>query len=168
MFKIIAAVSTNGVIGIGDELPWKIPADLKKFKELTAGQRCIMGSKTFESMKRYFKGEVLPGRVKYVVSRDTSKQFENATTVSLEQAKELGKEHDIFVIGGGQIYDAFFDLTEEIYLTNVHIMIPVDKNVTFFEHVRDWKMRDFNLRSVETLPDNNYDANLCHFIRERK
>lgn len=165
MFKIIAAVSDNGVIGVGDDLPWKIPADLKKFKELTMNQKCLMGSKTYDSMKKYFKGEVLPGREKFVLSTDTSKHFDNAVTVSLDDALKLGAESDVFIIGGGTVYNMFFELANDLYLTRVRTnLINTSQNVTLFPKAIG-AMEGFKIHDITVLPDATFCVDFCHYVK---
>lgn len=125
-FKIIAAVSSNGVIGVNNDLPWKIPEDMKHFKRTTTGHIVIMGRKTFES----FGAKPLPNRMNVIISGSSvlaSKYTilsENAVIVkdieSLEFLSEI-KDKQKFVIGGGQIYKEFLDrgLVEQCILTEV-------------------------------------------------
>ena len=70
-FKFIAAVSNNNVIGVDGKIPWTLKKDLARFKEITQGQICLMGRKTYDSLKNYFKGEILltnkPSSYQYVL-----------------------------------------------------------------------------------------------------
>jgi len=104
--SIIAALGKNRELGRGNDLLWRIPDDLKRFKSLTLGHPVIMGRKTFESI-----GKPLTGRTNLVVSR-SSLSFENA----LAQAKKLD-DKEIFIIGGAQIYAAAFPHADRLYLT---------------------------------------------------
>lgn len=114
--SIIVAASRNGVIGAGGKLPWHLPADLKRFKQLTLGHPVIMGRKTFESL-----GKPLPGRTNIVVTRQEGFQACGAGVAhSLEQALRLCKnEEEVFVIGGAQIYRQALPLADRIYLTRI-------------------------------------------------
>jgi dihydrofolate reductase len=111
--SVIAAMSANRVIGINNSLPWKLPEDLKYFKNLTLGKSIIMGRKTFESI-----GRPLPSRENIVVT-----QQQNYKTVgikiaySLEEAIELAENKEIFIIGGAEIYKQSLPLVETVYLT---------------------------------------------------
>src|SRR5687768_8176699 len=92
-------------IGRGNELMWHIPEELKRFKEITTGHPIIMGRKTHESIKR-----LLPNRTNIIVTRDPNYKVEGGIVVhSIEEAIEKAKESDggeeIFIIGGGQIYN---------------------------------------------------------------
>lgn len=123
--SLIAALSENRVIGRGNSLPWHIPEDLKHFKEVTSGHPVIMGRKTFASI-----GRLLPQRLNIVVSRDPSYVVEGATMArSLPQALEIAKNYDtkeVFVIGGGQIFEQAIPFADRLYLTVVHTEIAGD------------------------------------------
>jgi dihydrofolate reductase len=128
--SLIVAMSRNGVIGKDNRLPWHLPADLKRFKELTMGHTIVMGRKTWDSIKR-----LLPGRRSVIVSRDPSFEVAGAAVVdSLQQAIEAGRgDREIFVIGGEQIFRLALPHADRIYLTIVQaefdgdtFMPPVD------------------------------------------
>ena len=123
--SLIAALSENRVIGKGNSLPWHIPEDLKHFKEVTSGHPVIMGRKTFESI-----GRLLPKRLNIVISRDKSYVVEGATmTHSLEETIAIAGNYDkkeIFVIGGGQIFEQSINRADRLYLTIVHTDIEGD------------------------------------------
>lgn len=122
---LIAALSENRVIGKDNALPWHIPEDLKHFKEVTSGHPVIMGRKTFESIRR-----LLPRRLNIVVSRDPTYVVEGATMAhSLEQALEIARNYErdeIFVLGGGQIFEEAISIADRLYLTIVHTEIEGD------------------------------------------
>ena len=118
----IVAASENGVIGVKGCLPWRIPEDLKFFKETTLGHVIIMGRKTFETLPN-----ALPNRLNVVVSRDSSYSAKGAMTVrNIDQALGIAREHkktygnEVFIVGGGEIYRQTLDLVDRIYLTRIH------------------------------------------------
>jgi len=115
-------------IGIGNQLPWRLSADLKRFRELTMGHHIIVGRKTFESI-----GRPLPGRQMIIVTRDHSFQTENCLVChSLETAIELARqrgENEVFICGGAEIYAQSLKLAHRLYLTLVDAEVPAD---TFF------------------------------------
>ena len=115
--SIICAVAANGVIGQGNRLPWRLPADLTRFKQLTMGHPIIMGRKTYESL-----GKPLPGRTNIVVTRQPAFKACGALTApSLEAALRLAEaETEIFVIGGASMYAQALPLADRIYWTEVH------------------------------------------------
>jgi dihydrofolate reductase len=114
----IAAVATNGVIGAGNDIPWRIPADWARFKRLTTGQVLIMGRKTYESI-----GRPLPGRTTFVITRDNTWRVDGVQAVpSLDEAFALAGDLDpeiIFVAGGGEIYRAAWQRLTGLEITEV-------------------------------------------------
>lgn len=120
--SIIAAVGENRELGKGNKLIWRIPADLKRVKELTTGHPIIMGRKTFDSI-----GHPLPNRTNIVLSR-TPLTIEGCIVVpSLEEALEAARAIDteeIFIFGGGQVYEMAISHADRLYLTRVHETDP--------------------------------------------
>jgi dihydrofolate reductase len=114
---LIAARADNGVIGRDNSLPWRIPADLKRFKALTMGRPMIMGRKTFASLPG-----PLPGRRHIVLTRDSGWSAPGAERAgSVAEALRLaGPAEEIAVIGGAEIYALFLPLADRIELTEVH------------------------------------------------
>lgn len=126
--SIIAAASQNGIIGANNKLPWRLPADLKRFKELTLGHPILMGRKTFESI-----GKPLPGRTNIVITRQKEFACCGAITASsLEEALRLcGEAEEVFAIGGATIYEQALPLADKIYLTVIHQDFEGDARFTF-------------------------------------
>ena len=122
--SIVVAVAKNGVIGRGNDLPWRIPSDLKNFKVTTLGKPVIMGRKTWDSLPR----KPLPGRANFVVSR-TSAALEGATVCNapedaLQKAREAAIASgagEVCLIGGAALYEALLPLVTRIYLTEVDL-----------------------------------------------
>ncbi len=115
---LIAAVARNGVIGIDNRLPWRLPADLRRFKALTLGHTVIMGRKTWESLPVAFRP--LPGRRNVVVTRDHGYRAAGATMVaSLEAAIGAADGDEAFVIGGAELYAAALPLADRLELTEI-------------------------------------------------
>lgn len=133
MVSIIVAVSENGVIGVDNKLPWYIPEDLKRFKKLTKGNTVIMGRKTYESI-----GKPLPDRINIVVSRNKDLNIPGCLVVhSMAQAiKKANKDKDVFIIGGGEIYNSGIVHAKRIYLTKVHQEVEGD---TKFPEISEWE-----------------------------
>lgn len=142
-FSLIAAHSVNRVIGKNNQLPWKMPSDLKRFKELTTGKIIVMGRKTYDSI-----GKPLPKRINVVVTSNitiadkfTYSQPEMIGITGIAEAIQLCKHlsdyftdtsmiKEVMVIGGQSIYEAFLPLSEKLYLTEVGINI--DNGDAFF------------------------------------
>ncbi len=135
MLSIIAALSRNGVIGKDNQLPWRLPADLKHFKAVTLGKPVIMGRKTFESI-----GKPLPGRANIVVSRDP--QFRAAGIAvahSLDDA--LAQVHaapEIMLIGGAQLYAQTLPRAQRLYLTLIGTDIDGDTHFPQYDPT-EWR-----------------------------
>ena len=127
---LIAAVSQNDVIGRGGELPWRLSADLRRFRERTMGRAIILGRRTWDSI-----GRPLPRRVSIVVTRDANWSANGAIpapdlSAAIAAAGEADCEQDeAFIIGGGEIYRAALPIVDRIYLTRVRA--DVDGDVTF-------------------------------------
>lgn len=134
----IAAIGLNRELGLNNKLLWRIPDDLKRFREVTAGHPVILGRKTFESIVDYLGGP-LPGRQNIVVTRDASWRHEGVTKASsveeaIEKAKEL--DHEQITIGGGaQIYAAALPYTDELRLTIVEDSKEADSFFPAYEQV---------------------------------
>ncbi|MGB6084478.1 dihydrofolate reductase [Moheibacter sp.] len=115
---IIVAKAENNVIGNENQLIWHLPNDLKHFKNLTSGHPIIMGRKTFESI-----GKPLPNRTNIVITRNSNWNADGVLTAnSLEEAIEKAKELDpeVFIIGGGNIYEQAMDWADALEVTEVH------------------------------------------------
>ena len=113
---LIVARAHNGVIGVDGKLPWRIPADLRRFKQLTQGKPMIMGRKTFESLPG-----LLDGRRHIVLTRDKGWQEDGAEVAhSVEDALKLANAPHVSVIGGAEIYRLFLPLADRIELTEVN------------------------------------------------
>lgn len=135
--SIVVACSTNDVIGVNNQLPWHLPADLKFFKNTTNGHTIIMGRKTYESI-----GKPLPNRENIIISR--AKNFEaNGIVVkhSIEEAIDYCKEkEEVFVIGGANIYAQILNKIDKIYLTRVHTIIENGDAFFSIKDKENWKL----------------------------
>lgn len=129
--SLIVAMSENGVIGRGNDLPWHLPADLRRFRRLTMGHHIIMGRKTYESI-----GRPLPGREMIVISRQPHYSAPGATVVSNVAAAlaAAAADDEAFIIGGAAIYRQAIPRVKRIYLTQIHASVEGD---TQFPDV-DW------------------------------
>ena len=135
--NIIVAYNQQHVIGKDNTMPWKLPADLAYFKQITMGCPIIMGRKTRDSL-----GRPLPGRLNIVISRDANFQAEGTQTVtSLEEAIAVAKAsqaENIFVIGGGQIYQDALPHVQRVYATEIHSNMDGDTYFPVLEKAQ-WK-----------------------------
>jgi dihydrofolate reductase len=123
--SLVVAASTNNIIGKNNQLLWRLPNDMKFFKNTTWGMPVIMGRKTFESL-----GKALAGRTNIVITRNKDWKAEGAQVASnLEQALVAAAATDAkesYVIGGGEIYAQTLPLANRVYLTRVHAVIEGD------------------------------------------
>jgi len=123
VISLIVAASTNNVIGVQGELPWRLSADLKRFKAITMGKPIVMGRLTYESI-----GRALPGRQNIVITRQTDYKVDGCDVVqSVDAAIEAaGDAAEVMVIGGSHIYQAFLPIADRIYLTRVQADVEGD------------------------------------------
>ncbi len=137
----IVAVARNGVIGSAGELPWRLPSDLRRFREATWGRPMIMGRRTFESI-----GKPLPGRETIVVTRDPAfdvagvliaRSPHAALDLAQARAKAMGVD-DVMVVGGSEIYAALLPRADRIVLTQVDLTPPGDATFPPLDPA-DWK-----------------------------
>jgi dihydrofolate reductase len=152
--SIIAAVAENGVIGRGNDLPWRLSADLRRFKQLTMGHAVIMGRKTWESI-----GRPLPGRRMIVVTRQTDFQAEGVElAASLPIACGIAAAAnavEAFLIGGAEIYRQALPLADRLYLTRVHAAVAGDKYFPAYD-AGEWRLA--SAESFRADEKNNYDT----------
>ena len=115
-FSLIAAMDINRVIGIENRLPWHLPIDMRRFREITRGHTVVMGRKTYESI-----GKPLPNRHNVVLTRDRHFTADGCTVVH-DIADVLGMDQEpaeIIIIGGAQIYRRTLRLATKLYLTYI-------------------------------------------------
>jgi dihydrofolate reductase len=137
-FAVIAAVARNGVIGIENRLPWRLPDDLKRFRALTGGHAVVMGRRTWESLPG-----ALPNRQNIVVTRTPAYLAEGAETArSLADAlSQANRPAPIFCIGGGALYRDALPLADTLYITEIERAFTGD--ATFPQLDRDqWREID--------------------------
>jgi len=119
--SMIAAIGRNRELGKNGQLFWHIPEDFAFFKKTTAGHPVIMGRKTWESIPQKFRP--LPGRTNIVVTRNNDYEAPGATVAaSLEDAlAQAGSDHEVFIIGGAEIYAQGLSHADRLYLTHVDV-----------------------------------------------
>jgi len=156
--SIIVAVSENNVIGIDNQLPWHLPADLKYFKNLTSGHPIIMGRKTFESI-----GRPLPNRENIVITRDAAFHHEGIVIKhSIEEAIQYcrTKDDEIFIIGGDTIYQQTISWVNRIYYTRVHVSL--EHGTAFFPvlNMEEWKLvqSEYHIKDEKNQYDYTFEV----------
>lgn len=133
---LVVARATNGVIGRDGGLPWKIPADMRRFRQLTLDKTVIMGRRTFASLPG-----TLPRRRHIVITRDSEWQADGVDVAQDEDAAlwiaDAGNA-EVAVIGGAEIYALFEPLATRIELTEVRAAVPGDTTMPAFDPAR-WR-----------------------------
>lgn len=130
LISMIAALAKNRVIGRDGRLPWHLPSDLRRFRELTMGHTLVMGRRTFESI-----GNVLDGRRTIVLSRGSTLPAAVEVAASVDDAVAMAVGADeLFVCGGEEIYRLFFDRAERLFLTELDEDFSGDRYFPEFVH----------------------------------
>lgn len=160
---MIVAMAKNNVIGLDNDMPWHLPADLQWFKKTTLGSPIIMGRKTYESI-----GRPLPGRLNIILSRDADLTIEGCTVVnSIEAAMQIAEDannnsdntdatdtkiHDeVFITGGSHLYNTFLEQTDTLYLTLIDAELTGD---TFFPDYTKYNWQEIS-RNEHPADDKN-------------
>jgi dihydrofolate reductase len=152
---LVVAMDRNGVIGAGGRLPWRLPADLRRFRHITMGKPIIMGRRTHESI-----GRPLPGRENIVVTRDRSYKAAGCTVVhGLDQALEHCHAADeVMIMGGAELYSRTLELADRIHLTEVHADVTGD---TYFP---PWQREEWQEVSREDFPADSANEYAYSFV----
>ncbi len=134
MISLIAAMDENRVIGINNTLPWRLPADMRHFREVTMGKPLLMGRKTFESI-----GKPLPGRRNIILTRDPDYQAPGCeVTHTLDEALAAGADSDeLMVMGGEDLFAQLLPRASRLYLTEIHASFGGDAYFPCFDK-QDW------------------------------
>ncbi len=148
LISLVAALDRKHAIGKGNELPWRLPDDLKRFKALTLGRPVLMGRKTAESL-----GRALPGRTNLVLTRSGKVPFEGMQAVesveaAIEAAHAAGAD-ELCVIGGGEIYALTLGLADALHLT--HVDTVVEQADAFFPSfdLTEWMVMSSDKHAVD-------------------
>lgn len=137
ILSLVAAMAENRVIGLNNQMPWHMPADLNHFKQVTMGKPVVMGRKTFESI-----GRLLPGRRNLVISRQPKPEGFTAEWLnSIEAALELLQaETEVMVIGGAELYRQVLPLADRLYLTEFELVVEGDAWFPDYLAVGQWRI----------------------------
>jgi len=156
----IVAIGENNAIGKNNQLLWRIPADLKHFKEITTGHTVIMGRKTFDSV-----GKPLPNRRNIIITRRTGLEIPGAEVVNtLDEALSLCDDNEeVFIVGGAEIYKMAMDVTDKIYLTVVKGTFDAD---TYFPAIDPDKWMETDQISFEPDEKNPWAYTFSTLIRK--
>lgn len=159
--SIIVAVANNGVIGKDNQLIWHLPADLKYFKNLTTGHHIIMGRKTFESI-----GKPLPNRTSIIITSNKNYHQEGCLVAnSLEEAiAKVKYDEELFIIGGGTIYEQALPIADKLYVTEVHANIEGD---VFFPEIHSNIWEKTSEEKHEANEKNKHNYSFCQYIKKQ-
>jgi len=164
IISIIAAMTKNSLIGKGNALPWRLPADMAHFKELTVNKTVLMGGNTFISI-----GKPLKDRVNIVLSNNPDFSAEGCLIArSIEEAIGLAKKEnaeELMVIGGASVYRQFLPITDKMYLTIIEG--DFDGDIFFPEYDRgDWDVVEKKERDSDV--DNPYPLSFQILLRKKQ
>lgn len=165
--SMIAAVAENGVIGVGNAMPWHIASDFAFFKRTTMGKPMIMGRKQFESV-----GKPLPGRTNILVSRQKDYQPDGVIVINdfaaaIDHAKTIAEADgadEIMIIGGGEIYALGMPLADRLYISHVAVSPDGDR---FFPDIDPAKWRIIDEPEVITSEKDHKTYKICIYERLR-
>jgi dihydrofolate reductase len=156
--SLIVAAAENDVIGRQNDLPWRLSADLQRFKKLTMGHAVVMGRKTYESI-----GRPLPGRRMIVVTRQVDYQADGVEIVgnmqaAVDFAAEQG-ETELFVIGGAEVFAHFLPRADRLYWTRVHDSVDGDVRVPAFDR-GEWRLVESTRYEADAKNEHPYSFEL--------
>lgn len=155
-------MASNGVIGKENDLPWKLPTDMKHFKKVTSGHSVLMGRKCWESIPEKFRP--LPNRTNYVLTRNRDYVAKGAKMVhSLEDMilKFKHSKETLFIIGGAELYDATFEHADSMFLTTIYNEVDGDIKITQLD-LSKWEMTDLS----DLITENELDYSICHYVKK--
>ncbi len=155
MLSMIFACDEKGAIGKEGDLPWRQSSDLKHFKRTTLEKIVVMGRKTWESL-----GQPLPKRRNIVMTRQGVD--DDVETMSFEQVMSLAEEHEVMIIGGGEIYELFLEHAKEIHRTVIHTV--VHEADTFAPNVEAAGFYLLTERKVEAGERDDHPMTFQHWI----
>ncbi len=165
--SLIVAMAENGIIGRDGELPWHLSADLRRFKRLTMGHAILMGRKTWESI-----GRSLPGRTSIVITHngdypaaDAGALIAGSLDDALHQASRVDCEQDqLFIIGGGAIYELALPRAERLYLTRIHANVEGDVSFPAVDW-QEWQLKEQSKHTADPLNDYDYTFEMYERVK---
>ena len=144
--SLIVAMDKNNLIGVANKIPWHIPGELKRFRDITMGKPIVMGRKTHESI-----GRPLDGRMNIVLTKNKNLSLRGVKcyTSLQEIMNSLKDEEEVFVIGGSQIYNITLPLAHRLYVTLINKEYSGD---TWFPSINfsEWKITEIKKINEET------------------
>ncbi|MDD6794803.1 MAG: dihydrofolate reductase [Clostridiaceae bacterium] len=164
MLSTIVAVAKDNVIGSDSDMPWHIPEDLKRFREITSGKTIIMGRKTFQSLPK-----VLPKRHHVIITRDKNFTVDSEQVTIVHNLDDVLKqykdcEEEAFIIGGGEIYNLLFPYSSKLYLTKINNSYKGD---TYFPEINYDEWTKIYSSGEKINPEDNTSFEFINLIRKR-
>ena len=158
IISLIAAMDQNRLIGQGNRLPWRLPADMKHFRKLTLGKPLVMGRRTFESI-----GKPLAKRTNIILTRDRNFRASGCiVTHSVDEALRKANDcEELMIIGGHSVYEQFLDCAGRFYLTQIHECFEGDVYFPEFELSR-WREVKRVKRESDNDNPHSYDFVFLH------
>ena len=156
LLSLIAAMANDRVIGLNNQMPWHMPADLAHFKQVTLGKPVVMGRKTFDSI-----GRLLPGRRNVVISRQVKPDGFTADWVnSLDDALALlSAEPEVMVIGGAELYRQTLPMADRLYLSEFALEVAGDAYFPDYQAAGTWRVIAESEHCADQL-----NAHYCRFL----
>lgn len=162
MLSIIVAKAKNNIIGKDNKMLWKLPDDLKRFKERTTGHTIIMGRKTFESL-----GRVLPNRKHIILCNDMEMDIDNENVEILDDISKLDKyinsDEENFVIGGATIYKLLMPYVNKLYITKINQDFEGD---VYFPEIKEAEWKEISKEKGLKNDENPYDYEYITYVRK--
>jgi dihydrofolate reductase len=161
--SIIVAASTNNVIGKENGLPWRLPTDMKFFRDKTIGHTVIMGRKSWDSIPAKYRP--LPNRINVVMSRDESLKLDCDLVSSnlqkvIDYFTEQSSDDELFIIGGGELYKQAFPIATRVYLTRVLAEVDGDTYLEGF-NPQEWTL----VSTSEVLTENGFEFVFEEYVK---
>jgi dihydrofolate reductase len=153
---LVAAMANRNVIGLNNQMPWHMPADLAHFKKVTLGKPVIMGRKTYDSI-----GRLLPGRRNIIISRQAAPTGFTADWVdSVEAALALVSDQpEVMIIGGAQLYQQMLARADRLYLTHIQLETSGDAYFPDYQNEHGWQ-----IISTEQHPADEQNPHSYRFV----
>ena len=162
MITLIAAIAKNNALGKDNDLIWHLPADLKRFKQITSGHHILMGRNTFESI-----GKPLPNRTSIIITRNND-YFKDGCLIAnnIEHAIELTEGNNAFIIGGAQIYKQALeqDLVDRLDITILHHEFEAD---AFFPEIDKTVWEEVAREDFKADEKNKYDYSFVSYEKRK-
>lgn len=164
--SLIVSKAKDNVIGVlkENDQPWYLPADLRRFKELTIGKTIIMGRKTYESIVSHRGGKPLPDRTQIVLTRDPDFTAPGVFVVrTMDEALRTIEDDEAFVIGGASVYAQAMPLADRLYITEVDATVAGD---VFFPMIEASEWREVFREQHDKDEKNHYNYSFVTYERK--